>query len=101
MSEPLVTKNGDRGNSSEANATINDRTGLYIAIVAVVLGGIALGVAVTNPKITDAKLDVLSDKATIGENHWRNIETENKVLRNEVDRLSKIVEDMRDANRRK
>jgi len=41
---------------SQSNASIQDRAGLYIAIVALILATLAIGLVITMPQIIDAKV---------------------------------------------
>lgn len=50
-----VNLQGSSG-SSNSNAEIHDRTGLYISIIALALAGMAFGGAIMLPQIMDAKI---------------------------------------------
>lgn len=97
MNEPMQNKEEFSGGSkSSANAEIHDRTGLYIAIIALIIAAISLGMQIMQPAITDAKVEslrgevkVFVDRATVSENHWRNIEVELKNLQSEVAKNAK------------
>lgn len=64
-----VTKIGD--NSPQANASVNDRAGLYIAIVALVIAAISLGISLMQPAVTNAKVENLQDRVQTAERESR------------------------------
>lgn len=75
------------GTVQNNNQTLNDRTGLYIAIIALAIAGISLGMQINAPRVMDAKIESLraeietyKDKATVSENHWRNLEVKQGVM---------------------
>lgn len=43
-------------NSPQAHASVQDRAGLYIAIVALIMATLALGLEIQNSRTTDAKI---------------------------------------------
>lgn len=53
------------------DATINDRTGLYLAVIAVILSALSLGMTIVNPKISDAKVENLQDRVITAERESR------------------------------
>lgn len=53
------------------DATINDRTGLYLAVIAVILSALSLGMTLVIPKISDAKVENLQDRVITAERESR------------------------------
>lgn len=53
------------------DATIHDRTGLYLAVIAVILSALSLGMTIVNPKISDAKVENLRDRVVTAEREAR------------------------------
>lgn len=51
------------GVSNRADATIHDRTGLYISIIALALSGIALGLWMNQSQLIDAKVQAAVAKS--------------------------------------
>lgn len=97
-----------RNLSPSANAWVSDRTGLYVALVAMAAAFLSLGIAITEPKITQSKfdsfqvrLDQTADSATRSENHWRNIESENRIYKEQVKTLTIQLEEKKRADRSK
>lgn len=52
-------------------ATIHDRTGLYLAVIAVILAALSLGMTIVNPKISEAKVENLQDRVITAERESR------------------------------
>lgn len=52
-------------------ANIYDRTGLYIAIIALILAAMALGVSLMQPEVTKAKVENLQDRVQTAERESR------------------------------
>lgn len=52
-------------------AVINDRTGLYLAIIAIVLSAISLGISLMQPAVTNAKVENLQDRVQTAERESR------------------------------
>lgn len=53
------------------HAVIHDRTGLYLAIIAIVLSAISLGVSLMQPAVTNAKVENLQDRVVTAEREAR------------------------------
>lgn len=53
------------------HAVINDRTGLYLAIIAIILSAISLGVSLMQPAVTNAKVENLQDRVQTAERESR------------------------------
>lgn len=75
-------------------ATVNDRTGLYISIIALAMAALSLGLTLREPSITDAKIEGVKallaeavDKARTAENHWRNDEVDIRALQSDMKKL--------------
>lgn len=58
-------------NSPTAHASVQDRAGLYIAIVALILATLSLGMTIVNPKISEAKIENLQDRVITAERESR------------------------------
>jgi hypothetical protein len=64
--------NSIRGNSAPvANATIHDRTALYIAIIAMVLSALALGMVIMVPALQASRIEMLTDRTDKAEREAR------------------------------
>lgn len=50
-------------NSPQAHASVQDRAGLYIAIVALILATLAIGLMIAMPQIIDAKIQAGVERA--------------------------------------
>lgn len=59
------------GQIAKADAKIEDRTGLYLAVIAVILSALSLGMTIVNPKISDAKVENLQDRVQTAERESR------------------------------
>jgi hypothetical protein len=92
MNEP--TQNREEMHNS-SKAVINDRTGLFIAVIALVVGCLGIGIGLASLIVTDNAVN----RATISENHWRNFEVEQKADKAEIARLKNDLEGLRNANR--
>jgi len=53
------------------HAILHDRTGLYLAIIAMVLSAISLGVSLMQPAVTNAKVENLQDRVQTAERESR------------------------------
>lgn len=58
-----MSHNEHRDNSPSANASIEDRAGLYIAIVALVLSVLAIGLSITMPRLIQAEVSAAVERA--------------------------------------
>jgi hypothetical protein len=86
MNEPTQNKE-ERHNSPSANAEVHDRTGLYLAIIALIFSALSLGINIDEGRhVTDRERDV-NNKLIISENHWRDIEVAQKTAQAEIERL--------------
>lgn len=92
------------GTVNNLNNTLNERTGLYIAIVAFVIAAMALGGEALQPQLTEAKievfraaLDINSNRAQVSENHWRDIEV---TVKNQQVQIDKLREELIHVQRR-
>lgn len=56
---------------SRSNAEIHDRTGLYISIIAMILSAMALGTTLMVPRIIEARIDAMSERASLAEREAR------------------------------
>ena len=59
------------GVSNRADATINDRTGLYISIIALIISAISLGMTMQLPSLHAARVEVLVDRVAKAETEAR------------------------------
>lgn len=66
-----MSHNEHRENSPSAHASVQDRTGLFIAIVALIISAIALGMTVILPKLVEAQVENLRDRAETAEREAR------------------------------
>lgn len=57
--------------SPQASATIHDRTGLYLSIIALILSALALGITIVIPKLVEAEIRNLRDRAVTAERESR------------------------------
>lgn len=57
--------------SPQAHASVQDRAGLYIAIVALVIAAISLGISLMQPAVTNAKVENLQDRVQTAERESR------------------------------
>lgn len=58
-------------NSPQAHAVVQDRAGLYIAIVALIISALSLGVSLMQPAVTNAKVENLQDRVQTAERESR------------------------------
>lgn len=61
----------DYQGDGSSRAVINDRTGLYIAVIAIVMSGISLGISLMQPAVTNAKVENLQDRVVTAEREAR------------------------------
>lgn len=68
------TKESIESNSgpvARADAKVEDRAGLYVAIVALVIAAISLGISLMQPAVTNAKVENLQDRVQTAERESR------------------------------
>ena len=63
--EPVKQGNGSA--NSRADATINDRTGLYLAVIALVFAAMAFGMAIVLPMVYSERTEALKDRVQTAE----------------------------------
>lgn len=75
MNEPRIApenvNNGTTIGDHSPQAVVNDRTGLYISIIALILAAIAVGVSLMQPAVTNAKVENLQDRVQTAERESR------------------------------
>jgi len=66
------------GQGGDANATIHDRTGLYLAIIAILFAAMAFGMSIVLPMVysertatLEARIENLSERAQLAEREAR------------------------------
>lgn len=64
-----VSNVGD--NSPTAHASVQDRAALYVAIVALIIAALSLGMTIVNPRISEAKVENLQDRVITAERESR------------------------------
>lgn len=57
--------------SPQAHASVQDRAGLYIAIVALIIAAISLGISLMQPAVTNATVENLQDRVQTAERESR------------------------------
>ena len=97
---------GDNSPSFEAKQNVNDSTGKVLAIISFGLSCLAIGAVVGVlyfvPKLTEAQidkfqatLDINSNRAQVSENHWRDIERDQKIDRSHIEDLKQEIRNER------
>lgn len=66
----------------KAEATVNDRTGLYISIIALILSAMALGAVIFIPQVGAARYEALAKQFEITEREARLLELEVHGMKN-------------------
>lgn len=57
MPEKALTLITPKENAPVAHAVVNDRSGFWVSIIALVLAAFSAGIAIMQPSITEAKID--------------------------------------------
>lgn len=68
---PEIRADGPVGQGGDASATIHDRTGLYISIIALFVATLALGMVLMLPAQQAARVEVATDAARKAEREAR------------------------------
>jgi hypothetical protein len=90
---PWVEVNPKAGSSASVHSKINSDNNSHVPYVWFngILAALALGIAIGAMIVTL----VVSSRSTVSENHWRDIETNNKVLSKRVEYLENAIHDRR------
>ena len=55
------------GPVARADAVLHDRTGLYLAVIAILFAAMAFGMAIVLPMVYEARMDALKDRVALAE----------------------------------
>lgn len=81
------------------DATIHDRTGLYLAIIAALFAAIAFGFAIGMPMVYEARMDALKDRVNLAERQAALAREDVRIMRDAMNRRGIEVDEHAEENK--